>query len=202
MTDEIIIKKIFYEIKNKKLDKALKSSNDAIRSGSTSLLILLMRGRILIRMGNFEKAKEQYKQLLKYYPDEFNGWLELGNIQREIGEIKQAIESYEKSINLRPDDEKGYFAMIKVLEENKDFIKAAKYLHQIFSKIENDQKTIMKFAHHLGQFRLKIGEYDRALEILRYSFEISKRIKNQIKLEDSVNLKIDYLNALMKLNSK
>lgn len=189
------------EFQKEDFEEALKICDELKALGDTSLILFLMRGRILVKKGEFEEAKKEYEELLTFYPEDFNGWLELGNIYRKLAKIEETINCYEKAIKYRIEDERGYFAIVRIFEENNQFMKASKFLQMAISLAEKKSKSVMKLAHHLAQFRLEIGAFDRALEMLRYALEVSKRTQ-EVDIDEVAEIFIDYGDCLLKLDLK
>ena len=60
------------EFQKEDFEEALKICDELKALGDTSLILFLMRGRILVKKGEFEEAKKEYEELLTFYPEDFN----------------------------------------------------------------------------------------------------------------------------------
>jgi Flp pilus assembly protein TadD len=68
-------------------------------------------------LGESDRAQTNYKQALKYNPNQFNAWLGLGLLAQQQGELVEAITNLSRSVELQP-TARGYLALGHALQQS------------------------------------------------------------------------------------
>lgn len=68
-------------------------------------------------LGENDRAQTNYKQALKYNPNQFNAWLGLGLLAQQQGELVEAITNLSRSVELQP-TARGYLALGHALQQS------------------------------------------------------------------------------------
>ncbi len=68
-----------------------------------SMRLLRLRAYLRQQTDQYAQAAEDYRQIVRTQPDDFESWNNLGNALAAAGEIDQSISAINKSIALRPD---------------------------------------------------------------------------------------------------
>ncbi|MEA3443362.1 MAG: OmpA family protein [Bacteroidota bacterium] len=100
------------------------------------------------------------------------------------GDIYGAIEKFEKYCTKKPNDAEMAFFLAQLLEETRDYFKAANYYKKAFD-LDTDKYKIAKF--HEARMRKMTGAYETALKEF-YTFRelgrgIDKQIRDQLEIE-------------------
>ena len=65
------------------------------------------RGRIAVRLGQYEQAVTYFQQAVQVEPSRVGFWLELGNVAVQAHEIQVAISAYQEVLILQPENQQA-----------------------------------------------------------------------------------------------
>jgi tetratricopeptide (TPR) repeat protein len=99
----------------------------AIEPGNPNFLIL--KGTILVRMGEQGEALKIYEQVLKDYPNQPRAQMNYGHTLKTVGRLEESIQAYRECIRLSPGIGEAYWSLanLKTFEfsdEDIDLMKA------------------------------------------------------------------------------
>jgi tetratricopeptide (TPR) repeat protein len=155
--------------------------------GSTGWLRL---GKLMVRLGQFNKAEELYEILLKQTTDEREKshlYHMLGLIKRNQGEYAEAIEFYEKSIKIQqkilsptdPDLAASYNNVGSVYYNMGEYSKALSYYEkalEIYQKtLPPNHPSLATSYNNIGLVYDNMGEYSKALSYYEKALEIYQK---------------------------
>ena len=119
-------------------------------------------GSVYQKMGQFDKAMENYDKALTLDPNDYLAYINRGAIFDKVGQFDKAIENYGKAVISNPTDYTAYYnrgltfdKMGKITDAIGDFERAAR-LHAKDSRVYNN----------LGILYSKAGLYDRSIAAL------------------------------------
>jgi len=87
--------------KREKLVEALTQVDSLLEAEPGKFTLLTLKGAILIKMGDFEKALPLYKYMLANFPPRPMVTLVYGHALKTVGEQEKAIEAYRQTIKLK-----------------------------------------------------------------------------------------------------
>jgi arylsulfatase A-like enzyme/Tfp pilus assembly protein PilF len=150
------------------LKKSLPDPKDKIED-----YILYFRGNLLETEGNFEKASECYREVLRLNPDVPWNYVNLGFLYMKMNRTKQAIELLEKVQTRFPDS-------VVILSRLMSFYLKAERWEDALSK----GQVILKINPHFfdalflsGSANAKIGKWKEALNYYQKALEIEPENK-------------------------
>ncbi len=125
-------------------------------------------GDVLFNVGEYDKALERYKKLLKMEPENKRVWNNIGVAMVRQGRVKEALANYDKALELDPAFGSAWFnkgkALFKLGMKKKAldcFRKATKYSPENKSAWNNLGVTLRQ----LKRFKESIKCYDKAIKI-------------------------------------
>ncbi len=68
--------------------------------------------------GNYELALEKFRQVVGLQPDNYNAYLQLGEIQQALGNANMAEHNYLKALDFNPGWKKAYLKLADVYEKS------------------------------------------------------------------------------------
>lgn len=178
-------------------EEALRAFDIALQRDPQLRSAELQRARCMAKLGQHEKARSAYADLLLHDTDNFNAWLELGNMYRKLGGLERAFECYDRAATCRPNDYRAYLAAVRVLEAlEKDDLAAMRYHQAVERCAQHDTKQLTPLYHRMGRFRLDDGRVPMALEALRCAQMSALANDEQNTLSD---IETDLADGLMRL---
>ncbi|GJQ58926.1 MAG: tetratricopeptide repeat protein [Candidatus Scalindua sp. AMX11] len=110
------------------------------------------------KSGEFLKAEEEYLELLKLYPNDYEIHNNLGSVYQEWGNFDSAITEYRKAINLDPNYSMARYNLGVALYKKGDLQAAMKEFKIILEANPKDVRCIT----YLGVLSKKLNHPDRA----------------------------------------
>ena len=113
---------------------------DEIKKSPENYNLHFVLGELLIMQKDFDKAKEEFLNVLKMKPDHYLSYITLGYITLEVQNKPQdAIDYFEKAVQYAPDKAVVYntFAIAYILSNK--FREAVDVLEKGIQRIENDE---------------------------------------------------------------
>jgi tetratricopeptide (TPR) repeat protein len=129
----------YLEYKNNRLVEAeFKRFSEAIENNPSDTYSLLNRADILFRLGKYEKAIADYKNILKINPSIDKAWFSLGKAFLELGKYDEAIQAFDNAIEKNSDFlEPLYYKFLAFLKMN-ECEKAHECLSELSGRYTND----------------------------------------------------------------
>jgi tetratricopeptide (TPR) repeat protein len=93
------------------LDAALAQIEKLLRAEPNNPNYLILKGTILVRMGDHLPALELYERILKDYPRQAGAHLNYGHTLKTVGRLLDAIAAYRTSIELSPDTGEAWWSL-------------------------------------------------------------------------------------------
>lgn len=147
--------------------------DQAIKTGSQDLEVLLSVGYAYEAAGDYEKALEYYKKATELAPNSSAAWFHYGHALQFLNKSEQSQEAYSKSFTLNPTFPLGligqaneYFSVGKIDEAKKTYLEAAER-PDADSYIKADALTS---ASTISRYQ---GNLPEALEFAKKALEIS-----------------------------
>ncbi|MDG1715438.1 tetratricopeptide repeat protein [Lacinutrix sp.] len=81
-------------------NKALIATNEAIKANPDDASLLLTKGNIYYKLGNYDKFKEMMQEIISINPNDVDSYYNIGVISAEHGEIIEARKAYKKVLEL------------------------------------------------------------------------------------------------------
>ncbi|CAF4429227.1 unnamed protein product [Rotaria sp. Silwood2] len=185
-------------------DEQLRELTARIReevSGSTGWYRM---GKLLLQIGQFNKAEELYMALLQQASDDSDRayiYHQLGWLKSDQGQYKEAASFYEKSLEIKrktlPEDHPSlaptYSNIGQVYNHMGDYSKALEFYeksHKIKEiALPPNHPSLATSYNNIGQVYDNMGDYSKALEFYEKTLEIDKKTlpQNHPSLATSYN---------------
>lgn len=112
-----------------------------------------------------EQAIDAYQTYLREYPDDRDGWYNLGNVLRAEGRTEEAIEAYENSLSIDPNQTWPYVNIAVGLDDMGRFEEAAVHFEKVFELDPDLKKSWWGDVNRISGFILaKLGDLSGARE--------------------------------------
>ncbi|CAF1171764.1 unnamed protein product [Rotaria sordida] len=172
--------------RNKQLSALTELLRDETR-GSTGWHRL---GRLLIKLGKFDKAEQVYKALFGFNTDENEKALlyhQLGLIKRNQGDYAEALSSYKQALNIyqksRSSDDLDlattYNNIGQVYNNMGDYQQAHSYYKNSFEiykhNLPDDHPSLAISYNNIGLVLKNMGDYNQALKSHEKALEIEQK---------------------------
>ena len=127
------------------------------------------RGLAYYKLGEFNKAIQDFNVVIGKEPEDFEAWYNRGLAHLDAGNIDSAIRDYEKSIALHPDFDKAYTGLGLSFAKQKDYKKAI----QFFDKaIEFNDKQAVNYYNRGLAYRA-LNDKSKAIEDISKAISLS-----------------------------
>ncbi|CAF5038080.1 unnamed protein product, partial [Rotaria sp. Silwood1] len=147
-------------------------------------------GRLLLKIGQFDKAEELYMALLEQASnDSDRAYISnmLGWVKKDQGQFKEAVAFYEQSLKIYrktlPEDHPSlatmYNNIAQVYNDMGDYSKALEFYeksHKIYEKaLPSNHPDLATSYNNIGQVYNNMGDYSKALEFYEKSHKIYEK---------------------------
>jgi len=119
-------------------------------------------GSVYQKMGQFDKAMENYEKAITLDPNDYLAYINRGVIFDKVGQFDRAIESYGKAMMSNPADYKAYYNRGLTYDKIGRLNDAIEDFQRATRLNANDPRV----HNNLGILYNKAGMYDRAIEAL------------------------------------
>ncbi len=143
-------------------DKAINLLNEAIADSSDSLILHLLKIKLLTDHGRHDEVKAAYKTAIGQFPHIDDLFYKFTEYLYMNGFYSDAIEALEDNVRNNPDNDTPKLALISLLA-NRDISSAAQKVGQFLEKQPQNIKLLMAKADLL----LKQKDLDNAIPVLR-----------------------------------
>ncbi len=121
----------------------------------------LQRARCLVLLGEHMASREAFAQLLKAFPANYSGWLEVGHLCRQQGVSAQALSSYRQATALQPSRFEARVSLARLLEDAGQMEAGAAEYHRALAAAGAEKNRQVHWR--MAKFRLERGDAPRAL---------------------------------------
>lgn len=137
-----------------------------------------------MRFGKADRAREKYEEMVKYFPENPEGYYGIANTSIVLGDhdkglqsLKQAEDLYKSSGKVK-DDVIYMYGMLFTLKE--DYEKALPYLEDVYSTYKKDDGYLSLYALAL----IKIGKSKNDEKLIKKAQKTYDKIKDKPLVED------------------
>ena len=118
---------------------------------------------------DYEKAVSSYLKSLRFRPQHYNTYTNLGSVYNEAGEFAKAIECFQKAVELNPQKPEGYY-YLGIVNENQKQPDLA--INNYEKAIEADPQYLPAYKKVAFVCAAQKKEYDAALGYLRKAVDL------------------------------
>lgn len=140
--------------------------------------------------GNFEKAREHFRQSIRLNPDNPDTQNNLGNVLREMNQPQNAVKVYQRALRLKDDFAECWSNLAAALKESEQYsdahraVERALKLTPDFAQAHNNKGDILLAE---AKYQDALGSYQRATEINpKYTAALINMAKAQRDMDDPV----------------
>jgi len=124
---------------------------------------LYLEGILHFNRQDYAKAEKAFVKATELDPNNFDAWIDLGNVYSAIGEFAKEFVAFQKAVRLRPNNDDARFSLASAYEDKGDFKAAATEYRQAVSL--NPKYAEAWF--NLAVIQLILGNRAEALESQR-----------------------------------
>lgn len=159
---------------NKKED-ALAAYTSALNSVPLSVPILLQRGKLYIELGEYQKARTDFGNILDVNPNNKEALFFNGYLLAEDNKYKEAEETYKKLLELNPEYKEANISLVLLYNKEKKFEEAIKLLSSLIGKYPDAPEIILARAnteYEMGHLDLAFADLEQLSEACPQNPEI------------------------------
>jgi len=148
---------------------------------------LYKKGENYLKQGEYDRAIEEYKEIVEKFPDDWKAYYGLGQAYRGKQKFLKAIYYYNKALELRPGWEAPKKAKRSTIEERGDYYLNKKRYStalEIFSGLAEKEPNNVNLHVKKGKIYESKKDFDKALEYykkLQDKFPGNKKISDAVK---------------------
>ena len=153
----------------------------------------MLKGTILVRMGNHAEALEIYERVLKNYPNQARAQMNYGHTLKTVGRLEDSIAAYRKCVELSPGIGEAYWSLANL----KTFRFSDEDIELMRSQVTSeggDPEDQAHIAFALGKALEDRGDYDE-------SFRYYKRGNAIRSVNHRHNAKINVFNTARQIKT-
>ncbi|NEQ37510.1 MAG: tetratricopeptide repeat protein [Okeania sp. SIO3I5] len=124
----------FYLNHLQNFEAALSNYEKALKLDSQNLSASLGKGKVLVKLGRFEAARNLFSEMAEQFPDETLGWENLAKVAQQQKKWQIALERWEITIDKFPENLSFYIAKGNVLIELGRFKEAEVVFNDVLEK--------------------------------------------------------------------
>lgn len=150
-------------LRRQELTEALEQTNLLLQEDPNSPRYLILKGSILVRLGDHSPALSIFEKILASYPHQAAAQLSYGHTLKTVGRVDEAIEAYRTAIDLSPTIGEAYWSLanLKTFRFTDEDIAAMRAAVTHEGGDADDQSHI---AFALGKALEDRKEYDESFE--------------------------------------
>ncbi|MGD8681163.1 MAG: sulfotransferase [Lysobacterales bacterium] len=148
-------------VRQQRLEQAFAEVQKLLAMEPDNPNFLVLKGTILVRMGNHGEALEIYERVLRNYPNQARAQMNYGHTLKTVGRLDESVAAYRKCIELSPGIGEAYWSLanlktFRFADEDIDLMRS-----QVTSEGgDPDDQAHIAFA--LGKALEDRGEYDES----------------------------------------
>jgi tetratricopeptide (TPR) repeat protein len=180
-------------VRQQKLEAAYAEVQKLLAMEPDNPNVLVLKGTILVRMGNHAEALEIYECVLKNYPNQARAQMNYGHTLKTVGRLDDSIAAYRKCVELSPGVGEAYWSLANL----KTFRFSDADIEQMRSQVTSeggDPEDQAHIAFALGKALEDRGEYDE-------SFRYYKRGNAIRRVNHRHNAKINVFNMARQIKT-
>ena len=137
-----------------------------------------------MRFGAADKARAKYEEMIKYFPQNPEGYYGVANSSIVIGDYENGISNLKKAENLYKetgkvnDDVKYMYGMLYAFKE--DYEKSLPFFDEVFSSYKNDDNYLLLYSLSL----IKVGKSKDDEKMIKKAKKTYERIKSKGRVDD------------------
>ncbi len=180
-------------------DEALKYIEKARRFDRLDTNLAGIEARIRLGLGQFEKARIAFEDILKNEPNNIDAQFGLAELAIAFGKPVNAAALYEKALRISPQNRRALLSLVLIFDEMGDYKVAEKYLTQVLDYYPNNASVQYVAAKHLftqssfsdAEYHVRIAlslrpEYLEATLLLSRIFLVRKEYTAAIDILEDV----------------
>ncbi|BBM85081.1 tetratricopeptide repeat protein [Candidatus Uabimicrobium amorphum] len=144
-----------------KLDECLKICEEMLRNDRNNIVVLNMKARILMLMGETEKAQQLYAAIAKASPNSARSEMQLAIVDLRNKKENKAIYRLKAAMKKNPNDPTIPLFLAQIYFAKNNLLPALKYLNQ---SIDSGKQKTPASRRMLARIRLAQRYYDLAAE--------------------------------------
>ena len=149
-------------------EEAIKHYTNALKQDLQLAEVYNNRGIVYCKIGEFDKALNDFNTAIELNPDDFIPYNNRGNVYRRKDEINNAIGDFNTALTLKPDYAEAYHNRGDVYGNEGSFDRALKDLNMAielepdFAEPYNSRGSVY---HKTGELEKAIADFDMAIEL-------------------------------------
>ncbi len=191
---EEIINKLTNLYNQRHFSEVVQEAENFLKKYPNEFIVWNIMGAANIGLGQYEKASEVLKKVIRLNPNYLNGLNNLGVVLKEQGKLKEAIEIFDKVISLEPNCAATYNNMGNIFHDLGQFSES---LHAYKKAISLNPKYADAY-YNMGVVFKDKGEYEQAVVSYNKSlllrpnhantyYNLGNALQDQGKLEEAIN---------------
>lgn len=133
----------------------------------------MWRGDINQRMGNLMPAIQEYTEVLKIVPDQYEAAMRVGALLMDTNAPDKAREFFERGIKLRPNDPDAPLALANCELRLGEYKKAVEAANQVLAMPQCSKYQKASALNVLGRNAIQEGKYEDAMKHLKQALELA-----------------------------
>lgn len=180
-------------LRSQELTEALEQVDSLLSEDPNNPRYLILKGSILVRMGDHPPALAIFEKILASYPHQAAAQLSYGHTLKTVGRVDESIAAYRKAIEISPTIGEAYWSLanLKTFRFTDEDIAA---MHAAVTADGGDADDQSHIAFALGKALEDRKEYDE-------SFKYYKRGNAIRKIEHGYDPKKNMFNAVRQIHT-
>ena len=98
-------------MRQNRLPDALEQTRLLLAQDSANTNYLLLKGNVLVQMGEHEEALKIFERVLSVFPNQPRAQMNFGHTLKTVGRLEEAIAAYHRCIELQPEIGEAYWSL-------------------------------------------------------------------------------------------
>lgn len=138
-------------------------------------------------VGNVEMARKKYSEIVKYFPENPEGYYGIALTSTIIGDVEFGLENMNKAVSIysggnKKIKEDSNLLLGILLSRNKKFSEALPYFEECYSNYKKDDE----FNTHYSYSLLKVAEITKDEKMKQKALKIFEKIKNKDAIQEEI----------------
>ena len=135
-------------------------------------------GIVLVKVGDYRRARELMTAVLPYYPADLDLQYHLGEANRGLADYGAAVQCYNAALGIDAQDLRALKALAWTYYKQKNYAKSLDVIKSKYDKNPQDLQLILIVASAYN----KLGLYEKALGVLHPVEEVGFRVQSKDKV--------------------